>query len=147
MLKSLRCLLVAACLLVGPLAFSADPAPENSSEVAQTAALAWLKLVDAGDYAGSWGHAAAFFQRSVPEAKWVGALGQVRHPLGAVQSRQLKSATFTQELPRAPKGEYWLITFGTVFDGDFPAKEVLAVAHEANGAWRVVSYAIKPAAQ
>jgi len=140
----LRHLVAAACLLVGTLAFGADGKVAGSAEEATKIAQAWLKLVDEGNYAQSWKEAASTFRSAVTEPKWVEAMEQVRQPLGAVVSREFGEATFADHLPRAPKGEYWIVTFKTSFDAAKGNERVTLVA-DTDGHWRVVGFFIRPA--
>ncbi len=138
-----RWLLVAACLFPGGFAFSAEDTKPSPDE-ARTTALAWLKLVDEGKYAESWKEASAHFKLMVSEQKWVNAMTRSRQPLGSVQTRVPKSAEFAHELPRAPKGDYWVFQFATNFDGT-EAIEVVTPMLDKDGKWHVSGYFIKPA--
>lgn len=100
--------------------------------------------VDTGDYAQSWKEAAARFKASVSQDRWVAAMNQVRQPLGAVSARELVEATFTNEVPRAPKGDYWVVKFKTTFEA-ITANELLTFAAEPDGTWRVSQFYIRPA--
>lgn len=137
----LRYLAVAACLVSSRLAVAAED-PKPSPDEAKAAALAWLKLVDDGKYADSWKEAAAHFKVMVPEQKWVSAMNQSRQPLGSVGTREFKTAEFTHELPRAPRGDYWVIRFATDFDGTEVIETVTPMLDK-DGKWRVSGYFIK----
>lgn len=145
MTTPLRHLLAAACLLLGTFAFAADAKPAGTAEDSTKIALDWVGHIDAGQYAESWTDAGARFRAMVTQDKWVAAMNQVRQPLGGVGSRELAEATFTHEAPRAPKGDYWIVKFATKFEG-VSANEVVILAPEADGSWRVVGYFIRPAA-
>lgn len=140
----LRHLIAAACLLVGTFAFGAEGKVAGSAEESTKLAQTWLKLVDDGNYAQSWKEAASRFRASVTEEKWVGAMSQVRQPLGMVNSRELAEATFATELPRAPNGEYWVVKFKTGFEA-VKANEVVTLMVDTDGQWRVVGFFIRPA--
>ncbi|MDR3682292.1 MAG: DUF4019 domain-containing protein [Geothrix sp.] len=118
-------------------------AEDASTQPAQKAALAWLVLTDGGQYALSWESAAEFFKTSVSKAAWVGAISSARSPLGALKSRQLKSAAFTRALPGAPAGEYVVIQFTTQFENKDSAIETITPMHEKDGSWKVSGYFIK----
>ena len=62
---------MALLLLTGWAA--AAPAPEAA---AQEVALAWLGLVDGGNYADSWTQAATLFRDNVTQAQWQSAVDQ-----------------------------------------------------------------------
>lgn len=139
----LRYLVLAVCLLSGRLAVAAEeqkPSPED----AKAAALAWLKLVDEGKYADSWKEASSYFKIIATEQKWVDAMNQSRQPLGSVTKREFKSANFVHELPRAPKGDYWVIQFATDFEGTETIETVTPMLDK-DGKWHVSGYFIKPA--
>jgi hypothetical protein len=145
MKNPLRYLLAAACLIAGMRAFAADEAKaEPSPDEAKAAALAWLKLVDEEKYEDSWKEAASFFQTRITAAVWAEKMSAGRRPLGKPDSREFKEAKFTHELPRAPKGDYWVIQFATSFEGTLTV-ETLTPMLDKDGKWRVSGYFIKPA--
>ena len=133
-------LFAGALLLAAPAsrAEDADGVPKATS-----AAKSWLALTDSGKYGASWDTAAAIFQGAVTKESWEKALVSVRTPLGAVRSRKLKLATFTHELPRAPKGDYVVIEYDTDFDNRPGAVETVTPMLEKDGSWKVSGYFIK----
>jgi len=142
----LRYLLAAACLFAGMLAFAADEAKtEPTPEEAKAAALAWLTMVDDGKYEESWKESASIFQSRVTAADWANKLTQVRRPLGKAETREFKEAKFARELPRVPKGEYWVIQFATTFEGPIRTIETVTPMLDKDGKWRVSGYYIKAA--
>jgi hypothetical protein len=120
-------------------------AQSEATEAAQKAAESWLGLVDEGSYGESWDEAAAFFKTQVPKEKWEGMLNQVRAPLGKMQSRKLKDAKYTAELPNAPKGEYVVIRYDTSFVDAASTVETITPMKQEDGSWRVSGYHIRPA--
>lgn len=140
----LRYLAVAGCLFSSRPAVAAEE-PKPGSEEAVTAALAWLRLIDDEKYADSWKEAATHFKTMVSEKKWVNAMNQGRQPLGSVTKREFKEASLVHELPRAPKGDYWVIQFATMFEGS-EAIEMVTTMLDKDGKWHVSAYALKPAA-
>ena len=133
-----------AVLLVCPWLVSAQDhgAAVNAAEKSSQS---WLAMVDAGQYGDSWDQAAAFFQSKVIKEKWERALQSTRAPLGGVQSRQLTSATYTTDLPNAPKGEYVVLQYRTSFTNMKPAVETVTPMKEADGTWKVSGYFVRPA--
>lgn len=144
MKNPLRRLIAAACLLVGTLVFAEESKPVGTAEDSSRLAQAWLQLVDNADYAESWKQAASRFRASVSQDRWVGMMNQVRQPLGSVSAREFTEATFTNEQPRAPKGNYWVVKFKTTFEA-ITANEVVTLTAEADGSWHVVGFFIRPA--
>jgi hypothetical protein len=130
---------VALCTCVASIAAS-DEHPEAA---ATSVAEAWLALVDAGNYAASWNAAATRFRNAVTQEQWQSSAAGVRGPLGALQSRQLQSATFKRTLPNAPDGEYVVIRFAASFANKAAAIETVTPMKDDDGTWRVAGYYIK----
>ncbi|MCB2187711.1 MAG: DUF4019 domain-containing protein [Deltaproteobacteria bacterium] len=121
-------------------AFAASP---NGKRVAALAAAeSWLKLVDEGDYAGSWQQAAEYLRGAITEDQWVQSLQGVRSPLGKVLARKVKDMTHHTSLPGAPDGEYVVIQFSTSYQHKAAALETVTCLLD-QAAWRVAGYYIK----
>lgn len=133
--------LFASALLLMALASRADDA--ESVPKATSAAKTWLALTDSGKYGASWDTAATMFQAAVTKESWEKALNTVRAPLGAVRSRKFRSATFTHELPGAPKGDYVVIEYDTDFENKPGAVETITPMLEKDGTWKVSGYYIR----
>jgi hypothetical protein len=120
-----------------------SPADESAERSAQGAAQSWLALVDSGKYSESWNEAAQVFKERVTRQQWEAALKSVRTPLGQLESRKLKSAQFTRELPGAPDGEYVVILYDTAFEKKKSSLETVTPMKDKDGQWRVSGYFIK----
>lgn len=142
----LRYLLAAACLFACTRSLAAEEPKPPSPDEAKAAALAWVKLIDDEHYAESWKQASTRFQATATEQRWVEAMTQVRQPLGSVQSREFKTANFTHDVPRLPKGDYWVLEFATSFDGT-PAIETITMVLDTDAKWHAATFRIKPAPQ
>jgi hypothetical protein len=129
---------VVTLFVVGP-AVAADK-PEDA---AQTAAEAWLKLVDDANYAASWDQAAKLFKTAVKQADWGQMAGGVRTPLGKLVSSKLKSREYTEKMPGAPDGKYVVIQYDSVFANKASAVETVIPMADPDGAWRVSGYFIR----
>ncbi len=116
---------------------------EGPETAARSAALEWLQLVDAGNYAQSWSTASALFRQQVSEAQWQSAAMGVRAPLGAVKSRRVMSADFMTVLPGAPAGQYVVVRFDSSFEHRSSAVETVTPMKDSDGKWRVSGYYIK----
>lgn len=116
---------------------------EKPEELAQHAADAWLAVVDSGKYADSWKEASQRFKSSITNDRWQSALKATRAPLGAVQSRKLKSATYKTSLPGAPDGQYVVIQYETSFEHKQSAVETVTPTMDADGKWRISGYFIR----
>ena len=75
---------------------------EPTAKEAESAAQAWLSLVDRKQYAQSWTEAGSVFRTRVPQDTWITMVGQVRLPLGTAVSRSLLKVTLTKTLPGVP---------------------------------------------
>ena len=110
---------------------------------ATKAATAWLKLIDAGDYAASWNAAGSFFKAHVTADQWTQQVGPVRQSLGTVVSRKLKSARYLTTLPGAPDGQYVVIQYQSSFAHKKSAIETVTPMLDTDGQWRVSGYYIR----
>ena len=144
---------LAASLLVAAAAGSRVAKAENHEDAAQAAAESWLKLVDGGNYAGSWEHASASLKATVKQGDWEKSLGAARGPAGALKSRHVKSRQFSEKLPpttRTIGGRTYTWSGNgphvvVVFDSAFASKastETVIVAKDADGSWRVSGYSM-----
>jgi hypothetical protein len=127
-------------ILVVATLSSAQQPPE---ELAQAAAEAWLKLVDAAEYEDSWDEAAELFQGAVTKKGWKQAAAGVRQPLGKLVSRKVKSRTYAESLPGAPDGKYVVIQFDTVFEKKATGVETVTPMLDPDGVWRVSGYYVR----
>lgn len=140
-MNSTRTMAIVACIFASSATLAQDRVEAVAQ--AQTAATQWLALADAGQFGATWDQAAELFQAAISRPKWENALQAVRTPLGAVQSRQLKSAEFSNSLPGAPAGEYVVIRFDTQFANKAGAVETVTPMKGKDGSWRVSGYFIK----
>ena len=102
-----------------------------------------MALIDQGRAGESWSEAASTFRSQVEKDQWEGMVKQVRVPLGAVESREVESASFSRQLPNAPEGEYVMVVFATSFENRPGAKESVATVRDEDGRFRVVGYFIQ----
>ncbi len=70
-------------------------------------------------------------------------VGQVRMPLGPVQSRQLLAKKFTTTAPGAPDGQYVIIQYKTEFEHKAGSIETVTPMRDADGTWRVSGYFVR----
>ena len=131
---------ITAILCFGVRTIIADQA---AVEQATKAADAWLKLVDAGDYAASYKQTSSLFQEQVSEAKWIQKAGAARKPLGPLVSRRIKAAQYETTLPGAPDGQYVVILYDTSFAHKKSAIETVVPMLDKDGKWHVSGYYIR----
>lgn len=131
------------CVAVVAMLGGRSVVAQGDDQAAQTAAEAWVALVDQGQYAASWQAAAASFKSAVPQQKWVESVGAARGPFGGLNTRSVKSNTATTTLPGAPDGEYVVLQFNTAFEKKAAALETITVLRDSDGQWRVVGYFVR----
>jgi len=127
-------------VLTSNAVFAEDVSAEKS---AVTAAEAWLKLIDDGQYAGSWEQAAEYFRAIMKQQAWEDSIRPLRESLGKVVTRTLKAQQYTTAMPGAPDGEYLVIQFETSFENKEFAIETVTPMVDEDGVWRVSGYYIK----
>jgi serine/threonine protein kinase len=93
----------------------------------------WQAL-EAGDYPRAWEKTALYFQRDLPEDRWVSRMEEFRRPLGKAVSRQTLSQVFTNS------GRRFEQVVRTTFDTQQSATETIVGALQADGEWRVEKY-------
>ena len=130
-------------LLVVLLSFALLAVSQDKAKATESAAEAWLKFVDSGDYSQSWQDASSLFKAAVTEKDWERQLKAARMPVGALFSRKLKSAEYKTELPGAPDGQYVVIKYETSFANKKSAVETVTLMLDKDREWRVSGYFIK----
>ena len=134
--------IVSLCALALWLSLPVAMSTESPAD-AESAALAWLGLVDAGSYAQSWSTASSVFREKVPQSQWESAVAGARAPLGALKSRKVASAAPMTSLPGAPDGHYVVIRYDSSFEHKASATETVTPMLDTDGKWRVSGYYIK----
>jgi len=135
----IRLLVLTLVVMAGAALLTAQAA---DTKAAQTAAEAWLALIDNQNYAGSWDAAASGFRARVTRDQWQTAAQGVRMQVGALKSRTLKSANPATNPPGAPAGEYIAFQFDASFEQKSAVVETVTVVREPDGAWRAIGYFI-----
>jgi hypothetical protein len=120
---------------------------DDKEKAATDAATEWLMLVDSGQYAESWFQSASAFRDRVSKEQWKNAMDTARAPLGKVQVRQPKSATYATTIPNAPLGEYVVILYETSFERVPGMIETVTPMRGKDGKWKVSGYYVKRAGQ
>jgi hypothetical protein len=143
-MRRITTLLASTLLFSAAVVALAGPKPEEVAiHRAQTAAGAWLPLVDEGQYEQSWDQAAKLFKGAVSREKWAEAAKGVRAPLGKLVSRKLASAKYAESIPGGPDGKYVVIEYDASFENKKSAVETVTPMLDPDGSWRVSGYFIK----
>jgi hypothetical protein len=141
---------VGAGLVLAFLAgFAVADGPEDA---AQAAGEAWLRVIDAGDYAGSWNQASKALKGTVKQADWVELSNAARAPLGPLVSRKLKSREYTEKPPTTRlvggrvytwgQGKYVVLRYEASFANRASASETVTMMADSDGAWRASGYTV-----
>ncbi|MBA3237820.1 MAG: DUF4019 domain-containing protein [Parachlamydiaceae bacterium] len=117
------------------------PALQKSVDDSLTAGRAWLKLLDQGNYGGSWETATKFIQYTLSREEWIQSMDILRKPLGSMTDRTLVDMRVAMDPPNAPQGEYMILVFDTKFSSGNTAKELLTM-QEHEGVWRLYTYSL-----
>lgn len=133
-------LTLTACALVLALPAAAT---DKDLQAAQDSALAWLSLIDQGQYARSWQETGQSFQKAVRRDSWVKTISAIRAPLGKAAGRIISAAKSEKNPPGAPQGQYMLMRLQSSYANKKTALETLTLAKEPQRGWRVVGYFIK----
>ncbi len=126
----LICTMLGACASVGT----------NSDSSPQSAAEAFLSLIDQGDYEKSWQEASSLLQSNVDAEQWAEHAGGYRQPLGVVESRTLASVERLDSLEEMPAGEYAFVSFDSALEDNRNASEMVGLVLGEDSVWRVIGY-------
>lgn len=107
----------------------------------RAAAMAWLALIDAGDYAQAYSMEPERLRAATTEEQFIRSMEGRRVPFGRVLSRSFIGAAFTRKLTGSPDGRYESILFRTSFENKKLAAERVILSHESRQ-WRVVDYRV-----
>lgn len=110
---------------------------------ANKSAQSWLALVDSKQYAATWEQAAQPFKAAITKSDWENAVAAARSPVGDLEQRVLVSASYMEELPAAPRGQYVVIQYKSQFSKKHTAVETITPMKGPDGTWRVSGYFIK----
>lgn len=138
---------IGIALMTGVTLFAGPGEGKTAEEAARIAAgeaaLSWLALVDAGEYAKSWNAAAALFQKQVTSERWERTVADVRGEFKKLLSRKPAKADYSRTLPGAPDGEYVVQQYASAFENKKEAMETVVLLKEKDGSWKVVGYFIR----
>ena len=128
-------------LLLAAMPLNLAAADAAAVQAAETAARQWVSMVDRGDYQASWQAAASLFQSGVSAQQWATSAQQARAPFGALQKRELRSASRHQSLPGVADGDYVVLVFDAKYQ-QRAATETITQQFK-QGAWKTAGYFIR----
>lgn len=124
-----------------PSQTAADQA--DKEDQGQRAAIAWLVLLDQGEWGAAWRESSALFRNSVPLEQWLDAAPKLRLPWGLPQQRVAHGAAYRNALPGRPAGDYVTASFVSSYSDNPEVEEIVTTVREADGNWRVSGYATR----
>lgn len=136
----MRRILVFAALILAACGANAADQPDQTAAVA--AAQAEVQLIDQGNYADSWDHAAPIFQGAVTAAQWAQQLHILREPFGKLLSRSLATAKYYTQLPGVPDGRYWIIQMQSSFTNKQTCVETITMTQVGKD-WKMAGYFVR----
>jgi len=146
----MRLLLLAISILLGlALPATAPHAQDYSDEgnpaenaAAQPAALAFLKMIDAGRYSDSYDLAGENMRGTFSRKEWAEMVSDGRKHVGALASRELIGVRYTPTVTDGPPGNYYIAFYHARYGGkDWQERVVLLLKDKA---YRVEGYYIVP---
>lgn len=120
-----------------------DALTEEQMAASRTAALEWLKLVDAGRYGDSWETASLVLKVRIPKASWEAILSHSRKPYGNVMERTMVEQRPAVDPQGLPKGDYMVMLYKSSFGNAKTANELVTLVLADDGQWRAVTYLLK----
>jgi hypothetical protein len=131
---------------------AATPAPAGADGVVsnpefekagQTAAHAWLVLLDRKDWGTAWDTSGNVFRQNVALGMWMDNVPKVRDPLGAFGERKPSDSVYKKTLPGRPDGDYVTSLFVSKFAKKAEVVEIVTTVREPDGRWRVIGYEVR----
>jgi len=111
-------------------------------EAAQSAAAAWLAVVDAEKYAASWEQAAPFLKAHITEKDWEKHLETMRRSIDPMVDRTLHTTQYRDQFPGLPSGQYVAFVWETYFTAKQPMLESVIMSFDGSQ-WKAVGYAVQ----
>lgn len=123
-----------------PAAVPGPPAarPLRAPEAATHGALAWLQLLDRGDWNESWRTASSTFKTRTTQAEWASAARTMRGSIGPL-SRVQQYATLSHAPPGSPVGATVVIQYQSTSGEGLRTLETVVLIRE-GAEWKVSAY-------
>lgn len=136
-------LAVVALIIIFYPYFSNKPDPEKV-EQASAAAVAFLDLLDNGNFEEAWRQSATYMRSDIPLETWLEQLDQIRGQAGLLLERSQTDFNYTKEqIEGIPEGEYISFFYASRFHNYSTARERITLYFEAGTSWRVAGYFIE----
>lgn len=123
-------------------AISDDAKLQQNIEMSQAETLAWLGLVDKGQYGDSWSRGSLMFRNTIKKDEWIKAMEKIRKPLGALVARSNLDIRTAKDPHGLPAGDYMVFFYKSSFAHQNEAFELVTLVQESDGQWRVLTYQV-----
>src|SRR5450830_2008184 len=138
-MKTLSALIVAATVFaVQPVIAQESPAVT----AAKVSAEAWLKRMDAGDYAGTWDTSSSGMHKEMSKSYWKMLITAIHWPLGDFKSRKFKSAVLQKAPASKPGPDQVVIDYVSQYENKADVKETVTTTLEKDNSWKVSGFNI-----
>jgi Protein of unknown function (DUF4019) len=138
-MKTLSALIVAATVFAAQ-AVLAQESPAVAA--AKVSADAWLKRMDAADYAGTWETSAASMHSEMSKSSWKMLITALHWPLGDFKSRKFKSAVLQKAPAGKPGPDKVVIDYLSQYENKADVKETVTTSLEKDNSWKVSGFNI-----
>jgi len=110
----------------------------------ETAAYAWLGLLDTERWADAWREGGPLLRDGVTESEWIEATQRVRENWGPIESRTTVDKGYHTQIDGGPDGQYFTLRIKTHFmNGGEKLEIVTLTATPPDQQYRAVAYGIK----
>lgn len=121
---------------------SADYKLQQNIELGEAETLAWLGMLDKGQYGESWDKGSLMFRNTIKRDEWIKAMDKIRKPLGSVVARTNVDIRTAKDPNGLPAGDYLVFFYKTSFSNKKEAFELLTLVQMSDGHWRVLTYQV-----
>jgi hypothetical protein len=104
---------------------------------------AWVKLIDQGSYGEAYDQTGLQFKKIIDKDAWLKQVAAYRAALGPLDVRTLENASYTDDIPGQPSGQYVILTYKTSFKKKLDSHEEITAQKEDDGVWRSLGYYVR----
>ena len=132
-------------LIVAATVFAVQPVIAQESPAvtaAKISADAWLKRMDAEDYAGTWDTSSSSMHKEMSKSSWKMLITALHWPLGDFKSRKFKSAVLQKAPAGKPGPDQVVIDYVSQYENKADVKETVTTTLEKDNSWKVSGFNI-----
>lgn len=134
--------LIVVCIFMIVFPILSERPDAQKAEKARVAAMGFLHLIDAEEYAESWQIAADLMKEKVNKQEWIEKLTRARTLSGTLIERSEEDVSYSTTAKDSPDGEYISLTFASKYQRAESVTEFVTVMLE-DGQWKVAGYFIQ----